>query len=121
MLNKNTLVIGASENPARYSNMAILALRKHQHDVVALAKRDGSVFDVFFQTKFPLNENIHTITLYIGKKWQAEYYKSILELKPERVIFNPGAENFEFAEMLEENGIEAIEACTLVMLSTKQY
>jgi hypothetical protein len=37
------------------------------------------------------------------------------------VIFNPGTENQEFEEMLSNNGIEPIEACTLVMLRTGQY
>ena len=42
-------------------------------------------------------------------------------MKPERVIFNPGTENDEFIQLLEENGIEAVEACTLVMLSIGNY
>ena len=121
MQNNKTLVIGASSNPERYSNMAIKSLRKHHHEVVALAKHTGQVSDVLIQTEFPEKEDIHTITMYIGAKRQAEYYKSILELKPERVIFNPGTENFELAEMLEAKGIETIEGCTLVMLNTGQY
>lgn len=116
-----TLVIGASTKPERYSNMAIHALRNHNHEVVALAKRVGKVSDVTIQTNFPLNEDINTVTMYVGAKHQVEYYKPLLELKPERVIFNPGAENFELAELLETNGIETIEGCTLVMLSTGQF
>ncbi len=116
-----TLVIGASSNPERYSNMAIRALRSHNHEVFALAKRAGKVSDVEIQTEFPVNVNIHTVTMYVGALNQEEYYNPILELKPERVIFNPGAENFELADMLEINGIETIEGCTLVMLSTDQY
>jgi hypothetical protein len=121
MVNRKTLVIGASTNSERYSNMAVKTLRKHGHDVVALAKRAGIVADVTIQTDFPVNEDIHTVTMYVGEKHQAEYYKLLLELKPERVIFNPGAENFELAEMLEAKGIETIEGCTLVMLNTGQY
>jgi len=121
MENKNTLVIGGSENPARYSNRAIRLLREKGIEVFAIAKRKGIVHDVEIQTTFPQNKNINTVTLYIGAKHQPEYYKTLLELKPERVIFNPGTENDELIQMLEKNGIEAIEACTLVMLSTGQY
>jgi predicted CoA-binding protein len=120
-MGKRTLVIGASTNPDRYSNMAIRTLRKYQHEVVALAKRAGSVSDVTIQTEFPENEDIHTVTMYVGAKHQPEYYKALLELQPERVIFNPGAENLELAEILEIRGIETIEGCTLVMLNTGQY
>lgn len=121
MINKKTLVIGASENPSRYSHLAIHALRKNQHEVIAIAKRAGKVSDVVFQTEFPANENIHTVTMYIGTERQKEYYSNLIELKPERVIFNPGTENFALEELLEKNGIETIHACTLVLLSTGQY
>ena len=121
MDNKRTLVIGASENPARYSNLAIQSLRSHGHGVTALAKRVGSVSDVAIQTEFPKGEYFHTVTMYVGPLHQTEYFESIVELRPERVIFNPGTENLELEELLERNGIEAIEGCTLVMLNTGQY
>lgn len=120
-IDKKTLVIGASENPVRYSYLAIQSLRKHGNDVVALAKRMGKVADIAIQTEFPESEDIHTVSLYVGAQRQAEYYSQLLELNPKRVIFNPGAENNELVSKLEEKGIEAIEACTLVMLSTGRY
>ena len=120
-MSKRTLVIGASENPARYSNKAILALRRNNHEVVALAKRKGLVDDVAIETVFPENEDVHTVTLYVGSQHQPEYYSDIIRMKPQRVIFNPGTENPEFAEKLEANGIETEEACTLVLLSIGDY
>lgn len=120
MTKKLTLVIGASENASRYSNMAIRSLRNHDHQVLALAKRSGEVGDVKIQTEFPAEE-IDTVTLYVGPAHQPEYYEKVLKLKPRRVIFNPGTENPEFEDLLEENGIEAVEACTLVMLSVGNY
>ncbi len=121
MTNKKTLVIGGSENPARYSNMAIRSLRQNGIEVIALAKREGQVLDVKIETEFPKIDDIHTVTVYLGAQRQPEYYNRILGLKPKRVIFNPGAENDELAELLKSNGIEAIVACTLVMLSTGQF
>ncbi|MFV0590011.1 MAG: CoA-binding protein [Draconibacterium sp.] len=118
--NKKTLVIGASENPERYSNRAIRQLRLHGHEVLALAKREGEVDDVKISTGFP-KEAVHTVTLYVGPQRQPEYYSKVIGLKPQRVIFNPGTENQEFKSLLEENGIEAVEACTLVMLSIGNY
>ncbi len=120
MTKKKTLVIGASTNPARYSYLAVNSLRTHGLEVVALAKREGRVADVKFTTVFPADD-IHTVTLYVGPQRQPEYYSEIIALKPERVIFNPGTENYEFAKKLESGGIEVLEACTLVMLSTGQF
>ncbi len=48
MQQKKTLVIGASENPERYSNKAIHMLRGHGHEVVAIGNREGQVDDVTF-------------------------------------------------------------------------
>ena len=121
MKNKKTLVIGASPNPDRYSHMAVQLLRRNSIKVVALAKRIGKVADVPIKTDFPGDSDIHTVTLYIGKNRQPEYYQPLIHLKPTRVIFNPGTENNELVELLETNGIEAIEACTLIMLNTMQY
>lgn len=120
-MNKKTLVIGASPKPHRYSYRAVSSLRSHGHEVVALAKRKNKVTDVEIQTEFPEDEDIHTVTLYVGATRQPEYYEPLLSLKPQRVIFNPGAENPELYSKLKKEGIEAIEACTLVMLTTNQY
>jgi predicted CoA-binding protein len=38
-----------------------------------------------------------------------------------RVIFNPGAENPSLAQRLTASGVEVVEACTLVMLSTRNF
>lgn len=118
---KKTLVIGASTKPERYSNKAIRMLREYKHEVVALAKRDGQVDGVTIQTEFPQEDDIHTITMYLAAKHQPEYYEDVINLKPKRIIFNPGAENNELKEKLESVGIDSVEGCTLVMLRTGQF
>ncbi|SFF54906.1 CoA-binding protein [Sunxiuqinia elliptica] len=121
MMSKKTLVIGASTKPERYSNKAIRALRKHGHQVVAIAPRKGEVEDVVFDTDQKTYDDVNTVTLYVGPQHQPSYYEYVLSLKPQRVIFNPGTENKEFAQKLEDRGIKAEEACTLVLLSIGAY
>jgi len=94
---RKTLVIGASENPDRYSEKAIRALVSHNHEVVAIGLREGKVAGVYFDSQKKEFNNIDTVTLYVGPKNQQEYYNYILDLKPRRVIFNPGTENLEFS------------------------
>ena len=118
---KKTLVIGASENPDRYSNKAINALVAHNHEVVAIGLREGQVAGVSFNAEKKAFENIDTVTLYVDPQNQPEYYPYILELKPLRVIFNPGTENPEFISQLKSAGIYPEIACTLVLLATGQY
>ncbi len=50
-------------------------------------------------------ENIHTVSLYVGAARQEEYYDFIINLAPKRVIFNPGTENPQFAQKLNKAGI----------------
>jgi predicted CoA-binding protein len=119
--NKKTLVLGASENPSRYSFLAINSLRKHQHPVAAIGRKNGRVSDVDITTEKKPLDTIDTITLYLNPDNQKEYYDYILSLRPKRIIFNPGAENVELYDLAKNNGIQPLEACTLVLLSTGQY
>lgn len=118
---KKTLVIGASNNPSRYSFKAINMLLKHKHEVEAISVKKGAVNSVIFQQGFPQLTDIHTVTLYVGPKIQPTYYDYIVKIKPKRIIFNPGTENEELYKIAHKNGIEVVVACTLVMLSTNQY
>ncbi len=119
--NKKTLVLGASDNPSRYSYLAIQRLRNYGHPVVAVGRKYTKVNDVnITKDKEPVDD-IDTVTLYLNPFHQKEYYDYILSLKPKRIIFNPGAENDELATLAKKNNIQPIEACTLVMLSTGQY
>ena len=120
-MSKTTLVLGASANPSRYSNIAINRLRRNDHPVIAIGKRNGTVGDTNVETSTRKIDNLDTITLYLNPNNQKQYYQYILDLKPKRIIFNPGTENDELAEMARKEGIQPIEACTLVLLSTGQY
>ena len=121
METKKTLVLGASENPARYSNLAVKKLLAHNQPVVALGKKPGSINNTVIETDKKPFENIDTVTLYLNPANQKEYYNYIFSLQPRRIIFNPGTENEELAELAEKKGIKTQEACTLVLLSTGQY
>jgi predicted CoA-binding protein len=118
---KKTLVLGASDNPARYSYLAIQRLRRHGHPVVAVGRRKTSVGDVKIDKEKTEHNDVDTVTLYLNPTHQKEYYDYILSLKPKRIIFNPGAENEELAKLARQNNIVPLEACTLVLLSTGQY
>lgn len=115
------LVIGASDKPERYSYKAINMLTDHEHSVTPVSIKKGNVAGIDFVKEVPKNENFDTVTLYINPKLQEQYYQEIVDLKPRRVIFNPGTENEEFQSLLKDNNIEPVEACTLVMLTVGSF
>ncbi len=118
---KKTLILGASENPERYAFLAANRLSKHNYEFVQLGNREGMVAGVPIHTEAIQFDGIDTVTLYLGPKNQVNYYQYILDLNPRRVIFNPGTWNLELVEKLKEKKIEAVEACTLVMLGAGTY
>ena len=116
-----TVVIGASEKPERYAQLASMSLQKHGHEVIPVGLKEGVINGISIVTKDKKIENVDTVTLYVGPANQPAWYEYILGLKPRRVIFNPGTENPELEDLLKKNGIEYTQACTLVLLSTSQY
>jgi len=115
------VIIGASDNSNRYSYIAANRLVAHGHEVVPIGIKKGRVAGLDIITDHPALEQVDTITMYINPQRQLAYYDYILSLHPKRVIFNPGTENDELEEMLQQQGIQTMEACTLVMLSTGQF
>lgn len=121
MENKKTLVLGASTNPDRYSYLAIKSLVAHGHEVHAIGKKPGKIENTEISTEGKMIPALDTVTLYLNAQNQKPYYDYIIAQSPKRIIFNPGAENSQLANLAEEKGIITQNACTLVLLSTGQY
>ena len=120
---KLTLVVGATDNPERYAYRAVELLQAKGVPVVPIGIKKGLVFgeEILDLRLKPALKEIHTITLYLGPSNQAEWMDYLIGLRPKRIIFNPGTENFDFFSKAKAAGIEALEACTLVMLTTGQF
>jgi uncharacterized protein len=119
--NKTTLVLGASDNIERYSNMAVKLLHHYGHKIYAVGNKATFIDDIEVKQGTPSFSDVHTVTLYLSAKNQEPIYDYILSLNPKRIIFNPGTENSVLSSFAQQKGIQTIEACTLVMLRTNQY
>lgn len=122
-MSKKTVVIGATTNPARYAFLAAHMLTEYDHEIVPMGIKKGEVAgkEILNIREKPIVRDVDTVTLYIGPRHQPEWYDYILSLKPKRIIFNPGTENDEFEKLAEDKGIEAMQACTLVLLRSHQF
>jgi predicted CoA-binding protein len=122
MAAQTVAVLGASNNPDRYSNMAVRRLRDAGHNVIpvnpALEEIEG--FPVA-KSLGDISNPVDTLTLYVGPQRSLPMIDAILRLAPKRVIFNPGTESAELAAALDRANIPHVEACTLVMLQTGQF
>lgn len=116
-----TLVLGASPNPERYSFLATNLLNEKGFAIYPFGVKKGLIGTIPILNQWPSEIAIDTVTLYLGPEAQTAYYDSILALAPRRIIFNPGTENPDLQLLANANGIETLNACTLVMLKTGQY
>lgn len=123
MSDKLTLIVGATTNPIRYAYFAAKRLTDADIPFIPIGIKSGEVFgeSIIDLRTTPALKNIHTITLYIGPANQEEWIDYLVGLHAKRIIFNPGTENSIFSQIAKGKGIEVLEACTLVMITTGQY
>ncbi len=115
-------VLGASSNPERISNQAVERLLSYGHKVFPIHPKEEEVHGLKVLRKLSdIPEKIHTLTMYVSEKLSTPMTDDILALSPERIIFNPGAENPGLASVAQAQGIETENACTLVLLGTGQF
>jgi len=115
-------VLGASPKEERFSFKAMRLLKEHGHKPIPIHPAGHTVDEVpGLKSLIEIDQPIDTLTVYLNSKISNGLKDDILKLNPRRVIFNPGAENEELAEVLESAGIEVVVACTLVMLDTGAF
>ena len=118
----NVAVIGASHKPSRYSYKAVKLLVEKEHTPFPVHPVIQTIDGIHVYKRLSdIAEPIDTVTVYLSAENSNKVADDILNSGAKRVIFNPGAENFELALKLKEKGIDVLEACTLVMLTTGQF
>ncbi len=115
-------VLGASPNRERYSNRAIHLLAEHGHEVLPVNPGHREIEGLpAYPRLSAITGPVHTVSIYVSAKHAASYEAELLVLRPKRVIFNPGTEHPPLIAALRGEGIEVLEACTLVMLRAGQF
>jgi len=111
------VVLGASPKATRYSNMAVRQLQSRGYRVIPVHPTAESIGDLpVVHRLHDIDDEVHTLTLYLGPLHSKGQIDGIIALAPKRVIFNPGTESPQMSARLEAAGIECLHACTLVML-----
>ncbi|MGB5199140.1 MAG: CoA-binding protein [Sedimenticolaceae bacterium] len=115
-------VLGASPKPARYANQCIRLLKQHGYRITPVHPRVERIEDLVVSSSLEeIADPVDTLTLYVGRKLLEPQTEAIVELRPRRVIFNPGTESRLVQSRLDQAGIPWLEACTLVMVKTDQF
>lgn len=120
----NVVILGASDRPDRSSFKAQRLLMDAGHRVFPVSLDGKPVLrepGYMRLDELPVAARIDTVTVYLRPELQEPLIDDLVELKPRRVIFNPGAESESSNAKLREAGIETVDACTMVMLRTGQF
>ena len=119
---RRVVIVGASDNTDRYAYKALKMLKEQGYTVLPVHPRLTDIDGVaVFSDLSQITQSVDTVTLYVNPTIGATLSEALLRLRPKRVIFNPGSECPVLVSALENTGIEAVEACTLVMLQTGQF
>jgi predicted CoA-binding protein len=122
MASEIVTIIGASEKKDRFAHMAMIALMEHGYDVRLVNPfKENIDGHKCFRAVTDIKEKINTVTLYVNPYRFRNHIDEVIQVKPERVIMNPGTEDADMEKILEDAGIKVCRACTLVLLSSGQF
>jgi predicted CoA-binding protein len=117
------VILGLSDDPSRYSHMAMKLLQQYGYtNIVGVNPTLKAVDDVkVLPDVSDVPARPHTLTVYVNPKRLEAMIPGILKMNPERIILNPGAESQALLKAASAQGIAVEEACTLVMLRSRQF
>lgn len=121
-MKEKVVVLGASNKEERYSYKAFRLLLENGHTVIPVHPKLEQIDGIeVVHDLSDIKDNIDTITVYLAPERSEKLIGKLMELKPRRIITNPGTESEAIEKAASQTGIEVIKACTLVMLRTEQF
>ena len=115
-------VLGASNNPERYSYQVIAELKKQGYRVFPIHPTEKEIlgFPVFSSLDY-LPETPDVLTIYVRPEITEELLGHLEDLRPGVVLLNPGTSSPKIIMALEKSCIPYHEVCTLTLLRTGRF
>ncbi|MBN2546371.1 MAG: CoA-binding protein [Spirochaetes bacterium] len=119
---RHVAILGASANPDRYAYMAQKLLMDKGYNVYPINPNYEHIENkICFKKVTDVENEIDTLTVYLSPEKLELTLSDIILKKPTRIILNPGSESKKIKNKIIRNGIQVLEACTLVLLKTGQF
>lgn len=119
---KSVVVLGATPKADRYAFLAMKRLAEHGHKAIPVNPAFSEVLEErCYGSIADVPQPIDTVTMYLSAERSTPLAGDIIQAKPKRIIFNPGAENEDLARAAAAAGIETVDGCTLVMLEAGSF
>ncbi|MFO8086559.1 MAG: CoA-binding protein [Bacteroidales bacterium] len=120
-MKEHVLVLGASPDPAKRVHKVCRRLVEKGHRIRPVGIRKGKIENTPIITDDRAPEAVDSVVIYLRAERQRQWIPYILASKPRRIIFNPGAENEELARIAKTKGIDILNECTALMLSSNRF
>jgi predicted CoA-binding protein len=118
---RKVAILGASDNPDRYSNLLMKRLLAKGHEVYPVNPFHSAIGGMPAYKDVPsLPPGIDVLSVYMNARRSDPLAEGILASGIPKVVFNPGAENPALESRLQAQGVDAVEACSLVLLGMDQ-
>lgn len=118
----NVAILGASAKPERMAYLAQQRLVEHGHQVFPVSPAYEEILgQKTYASLSDIDETINTLTVYVSPDRLLKLMDEVIQLKPDRVILNPGSESSEVLQALDKAHLNHIQACTQVMLSASSF
>jgi predicted CoA-binding protein len=121
-INRRTwVVVGVSQDPAKYGNRIFRSLRSAGYIVYGVNPKGGEVDDqTLYLSLADLPQEVEVVDLVVPPQVTEQVVKEAHRLGLNRVWMQPGAESETAIEWAEANGMEVVhDACAMV--SKKQW
>ena len=119
---QTVVILGASEDDERYAFKAQRLLKERGHRVIPVNdKKEKINGDPTVASLADISTPVDTVTIYVRPSVSSRFQEQIENLRPGRVIFNPGTENPTLSRALIDTGITCHDECTLVLLRSNRF
>lgn len=119
---KRVAIVGASDNPERYSCKAFTRLQENGYAVIPVHPVLSKIEKVDVVSSLEkITKPVYAVTLYVRPHTGEQYIEQLIALHPQKIIMNPGTESDTIENRCTEAGITVQRACTLVLLSSGQF
>lgn len=116
MSSPSIAVIGANQDPNRYSNKAVRAWKARGYAVYPVNPNEsGEIEGLPIRASVrEIKESVEEATLYVRPSIGIELLEELKEKGIKKVWVNPGAESMELLDKAYEMGLETVVACSII-------
>lgn len=114
-------VLGASADPAKYSNRSIRAHRQQGWQVFPVNPKGGTIegLKVYRSLAEVPVERLRRISVYLPPDVLLGVLEEIAAKGAEEVFFNPGSDRPDVVEKARQLGLEPIQACSIIDVQSR--